>query len=75
MRRVVAVLGAVLGIFLIVRAITELFVIDMSDPATYRDDWGGPTLVGVLAVHMLPGLVAAAVFVWAVVRRRSRGSV
>ncbi|HET6685623.1 MAG TPA: hypothetical protein VFH02_03750 [Jiangellaceae bacterium] len=74
MRRVVAVLGAVLGIFLIVRAITEPFVIDMSDPATYRDDWGGPTLVGVLAVHMLPGLIAAIVFVWAVVRRRSRGS-
>jgi hypothetical protein len=54
-RRGVAVLGAVLGVFLIVRAIAEPFVIDMSDPATHRDDWGGPNLAGVLAVHMLPG--------------------
>jgi len=49
-------------------------VIDMSDPATYRDDWGGPNLAGVLAVYMLPELIAAAVFVWAVARRCSRGS-
>ena len=74
MRRGVAVLGAVLGVFLIVRAIAEPFVIDMSDPATYRDDWCGPNLAGVLAVYMLPELIAAAVFVWAVVRRCSRGS-
>jgi hypothetical protein len=73
-RRGIAVLGAVLGVVLIVRAIAEPFVIDMSDSATYRDDWGGPSLAGVLAVHMLPGLIAAAVFVWAVTRRRSRGS-
>jgi hypothetical protein len=67
-------LAAAVGAFLIVRAIAEPFVIDMSDPATYRDDWGGPSLAGVLTAHMLPGLVAAAGFVWAVIRRRSRGS-
>ena len=39
MRRGIAVLGAVLGVFLIVRAIAEPFAIDMSDSATYRDDW------------------------------------
>ncbi|HMG29008.1 MAG TPA: hypothetical protein VK585_02665 [Jiangellaceae bacterium] len=74
MRRVAAALGVVLGIFLIIRAIAEPFVIDFSDPATYRNDWGGPSLAGVLAVHMLPGLIAAAVFVWTVMRRRSRGT-
>jgi len=73
-RRVAAALGVVLGIFLIIRAIAEPFVIDFSDPATYRNDWGGPSLAGVLAVHMLPGLIAAAVFVWTVMRRRSRGT-
>ena len=70
MRTAGRVLLVALGVYLIVRAIAEPFVIDMSDPSTYRDDWGGPSLVGVLAVHMLPGLVAAALIVAAVVRRR-----
>ncbi len=74
MRRVATVLVVVLGIFLIIRAIAEPFVIDMSDPATYRNDWGGPSLAGVLAVHMLPGVIAAALFVWTVMRWRSRGT-
>jgi hypothetical protein len=39
-RRGITVLGAVLGVYLIVRAIAEPFVIDMSDSAAYRDDWG-----------------------------------
>ena len=50
----------VIGVFLIVRSIAEPFVIDVSDPATYIRDWGGPSLIGVLAVHMLPGVLAAA---------------
>jgi hypothetical protein len=61
----------VIGLYLIVRAVAELFVIDISDPASYRNDWGGPSLLGVLAVHCGPGLVAAAVIVAIVVRRRS----
>ncbi|MFC7304426.1 hypothetical protein ACFQVC_09410 [Streptomyces monticola] len=59
MRRILVALGLVVGTYLIVRAIAEPFVIDMGDPSTYRDDWGGPSLVGVLAVHCGPGLVAA----------------
>lgn len=51
------VLG-VLGFYLLVRGIAEFFVIDFHDPASYRNDWGGPSLVGVLAVHSLPGFVA-----------------
>jgi hypothetical protein len=62
---------AVLGAYLVIRAIVELLVIDYGDPATYRNDWGGPSLVGVLAVHCLPGilvLIAVTVWLW---RRRS----
>jgi hypothetical protein len=68
---VAAVLGLFLIVFLIARALAEPFVIDMADPDTYRDDWGGPTLAGVLLVHCGPGLLAAA---WAVktARRRTR---
>jgi hypothetical protein len=72
-KRAVSVLGTslawILGLYLVVRAVVEPFVIDMSDPASYRNDWGGPHLVGVLAVHCGPGILAAVVLV-AVLRRR-----
>jgi hypothetical protein len=71
MRRVVLVLAWLLGAYFIVRAVAELFVIDWGNPASYAGDWGGPTLAGVLAVHMGPGAVAAALMIWALVRRRS----
>jgi len=51
-------LGYLLGIFLILRAIAEPFVVDFGNPENYKHDWGGPTIIGVLAVHMLPGLIA-----------------
>ncbi|MDP9207454.1 MAG: hypothetical protein M3O65_02955 [Actinomycetota bacterium] len=66
--------GLAVGLFLIVRAVAEPFVIDMSDPATYRNDWGGPSLFGVLLVHCGPGLVAAAAIATALIRRRSSQS-
>lgn len=72
MRRILQTIGFVLGGYLIVRAVIEPFAIDMSDPATYRDDWGGPSLAGVLAVHCGPGVVAAVVLAWVLLRRRSR---
>jgi hypothetical protein len=59
-KKLAMVLGMVLGAYLIVRGIAEPFVIDMSDPATYRNDWGGPSLTGVLAVHCGPGLISGA---------------
>lgn len=71
MRKAAVALGLALGGFLIVRAVAEPFVVDLSDPATYRDDWGGPSLLGVLLVHCGPGVVAAAVIAAALVRRRS----
>jgi hypothetical protein len=71
MRKAASVLGLVLGLFLIVRAVAEPFVIDMSDPATYRNDWGGPSLLGVLLVHCGPGVIAAIVITMVLIRRRS----
>jgi len=67
-------LAWLMGAYLVVRAIAEPFVIDLSDPATYRNDWGGPSLIGVLAVHMLPGLLAAALMVLALRRRQGTRS-
>jgi hypothetical protein len=42
----------------------------MADPSTYRNDWGGPSLLGVLLVHCGPGLVAAVGIVMVLIRRR-----
>jgi len=72
-RRVLGILGLLLGTYLIVRAIVEVFVIDYGDPATYRDDWGGPSLAGVLAVHCGPGLIALVLIILAL-RQRARAS-
>ncbi|MEV4637789.1 hypothetical protein AB0J80_10585 [Actinoplanes sp. NPDC049548] len=60
----------IIGIYVIVRAAAEPFVIDVTDPATYRHDWGGPHLLGVLGVHCVPGIVAAALMVRFVLRHR-----
>jgi hypothetical protein len=73
MRKTAIVVGLALGLFFIVRAVAEPFVIDMSDPATYRNDWGGPSLLGVLLVHCGPGVLAAVAIALVLVRRRSSG--
>lgn len=57
------VLGYILGVYLIIRAIVELFIIDYGDAASYKNDWGGPSLVGVLAVHVIPGIISLALIV------------
>jgi hypothetical protein len=43
-------------LFFVGRAIAEPFV--TRPGSDYHSDWGGPTYVGVLAVHMLPGILA-----------------
>jgi hypothetical protein len=63
-------IGCMVGLYLIVRGVAEFFIIDYHDPASYRDDWGGPSLLGVFAVHTGPGLVALIVAGYAI-RRRS----
>jgi hypothetical protein len=76
MRKAATVVGLALGLFFIVRAVAEPFVTDLSDPATYRNDWGGPSLFGVLLVHCGPGVIAAVAITVLLIRRRaSRGRV
>ena len=70
MRRTRQLSLAVLGVYLVLRGIGEFFVIDFHDPSSYKKDWGGPSLAGVLAVHSGPALliIAASITRW----RRSR---
>jgi hypothetical protein len=75
MRRIGIVLLWIFGLYLVLRAAVEPFVIDLSDPATYHLDWGGPHLAGVLAVHCGPGIVAAALMVWSLTRGRDSARV
>jgi hypothetical protein len=70
MKRVFLFVAIVFGLYLIGRAVAEPFVIDLTDPASYRNDWGGPSLPGVLLVHCGPGILAAALMVRALRRRR-----
>ena len=58
MRRIGIALALVVGAFFIVRAVVELLTIDYSNPSSYADDWGGPSLAGVLLVHVGPGIIA-----------------
>jgi hypothetical protein len=72
MRRFAGVILWVAGIYFVVRAVAEPFVIDVNDPATYQHDWGGPHLAGVLLVHCGLGVIAAALMAWRLMRRSSR---
>ena len=76
MKRVLWVLGTLLGVYFIARAVSWPFTINPSDPATYASDWGGPSLLGVALVHCGPGIVSAAIFAGLLVasRRRARKS-
>ena len=58
------VIGAVLAVYLVGRGVSELILINYSDPASYARDWGGPSLAGVLAVHSGPGLAIVAAGAW-----------
>ena len=51
-----AAVGGLLAAYLVVRGIVEFFVISYSRPQSYRENWGGPSLAGVLAVHSGPEL-------------------
>jgi hypothetical protein len=72
-KRVLVVLGLVVAIYLVVRGVAEPFLIDVNDPDSYRSDWGGPSLIGVLAVHSGPAVaIVTAALVWLVRHRRGR---
>ncbi|MEZ5407707.1 MAG: hypothetical protein R2761_06765 [Acidimicrobiales bacterium] len=59
--------------FALIRGLVELAVIDYADPASYRQDWGGPSLLGVLAIHSGPGLVGG-VYLLSIWRSRRKPS-
>jgi hypothetical protein len=58
-RTIAIVLGVILGTFFIVRAVVEVLTIDYSAPSSYADDWGSPSLAGVLLVHCGLGVISA----------------
>ena len=67
-------IGAVLAVYLVGRGVAELFLLHYGDPASYANDWGGPSLAGVLAVHSGPGLAIVAAGAWWWVRGRGARS-
>ncbi|GAA4923857.1 hypothetical protein [Actinoplanes utahensis] len=73
MKLLFRVLSVIVAGYFIVRAVAEPFLIDVTDSSTYAGDWGGPSLLGVLAVHCGPGVLAAMFLYGLVVRwRRER---
>jgi hypothetical protein len=59
------ILCGTLAVYLVGRGIAEFFTVNYSDPASYRLDWGGPSLAGVFAVHTGPAvLILAGAAVW-----------
>lgn len=53
-------IAGLLALYLVGRGIAEFFTINYSDPASYRNDWGGPSLAGVFAVHSGPAVAIVA---------------
>ena len=73
-RLAAVVVGYIVGTYLVVRALVELITIDYGDATSYRNDWGGPSLLGVLAVHCLPGVIALLAMIWGLRCLRRAGS-
>lgn len=48
-----------IGVYLVLRALVEPFLINPFRPQSYRLDWGGPHYLGVLLVHCGPGIAMA----------------
>jgi heme/copper-type cytochrome/quinol oxidase subunit 2 len=67
-------LGWLVALFFVVRGAVELAVVDPGRPASYAEDWGGPTYLGVVLVHAGPGLVVLVLAGLAVRARRRRRS-
>lgn len=72
MKRVLWLIAFVVGGYFIVRAMMEPFLIDFSDPSSYENAWGGPSLIGVLLVHMGPGVLAAILIIRALMKADRR---
>ena len=57
LKAVMFLLGGLIGLYAVGRGIAEFWTVDSSNPASYQHDWGGPSLIGVFAVHSGPGLL------------------
>ena len=64
--------GGLLALYLVGRGIAEFFTVNYSDPASYANSWGGPSLAGVFAVHTGPAVVIVVGTVFYLCRRRAR---
>jgi hypothetical protein len=73
-KRALLILGAIVAAFLIVRAIVEVLTLHYSDLSSYEHDWGGPSVIGVLLVHCLPGVIAAIAVILVIRRSRAKGA-
>ncbi|HEX6524182.1 MAG TPA: hypothetical protein VF070_29910 [Streptosporangiaceae bacterium] len=65
-----AAIGGILAVYLVGRGIAEFFTVHYSDPASYRNDWGGPSLAGVFAVHTGPAVAIVTGAIVYMLRRR-----
>jgi hypothetical protein len=74
MKKTLWIIGILLALYLIARAISWPFSVDPSDPSTYAKDWGGPTLFGAALVHCGPGVLAALGIIGGIVRGRLRAA-
>ena len=64
-------LAGLFALYLVGRGVAEFFTIHYSDPDSYANSWGGPSLAGVFAVHSGPAVIivaAVAAYIW---RRRT----
>lgn len=68
-RTTVIAVGVTLSVYFVARGIAEFWVVNYNDPSTYQHDWGGPSLLGVFAVHTGPGLAILLGVMWWVERR------
>jgi hypothetical protein len=68
-------IAGLLAVYLVGRGVAEFFTVHYSDPASYANSWGGPSLAGVFAVHTGPAVaIVAASIVYLIRRRRRRQS-
>ena len=68
------VLGGLLALYLVVRGVVELLTVDYSRPSSYQQDWGGPHLAGVLAVHSGPAVLVVVGLTYALHRRKRQST-
>ncbi len=74
LKKALLVFGYVLGIYLIIRAAVEPFIIDYDNPGSYQQLWGGPTIFGVMAVHMLPGIISLILIIFHLKKKLRKGA-